>query len=58
MRGVVSGKSVDETSVLEVLDSLRDAGTFSDVKLHYMREAGARSNEVSFAIGFAFVDTE
>ena len=66
MRGIVSGKSVDEKSVLEVFDTLKDGGTFSDVKLLYMRQAGTRSparargggHEVSFAISFIFVDTE
>jgi len=58
MRGVVSGRSLDERSVLEVLDRLKGGGAFSDVKLLYMREAGRSSREVSFAISFAFAGTE
>ncbi len=58
MRGIVSGKSVDKRSVLEVLDSLKGSGAFRDVKLLDMREVGTRSREVSFSISFTFVDTE
>ncbi len=58
MPGSVSGKSVDERTVLEVLDALKDRGTFADVKLLYMSEAGRGSREVSFAISFTFTGSE
>ena len=58
MRGIISGKSVDERTVLEVLDTLKGGGVFSDVKLLHMRQAGGSSRGVSFAISFTFVDTE
>ncbi len=57
-RGIISGKSLDEISVLEVLDTLKGNGIFSNVKMLYMRDAGRDSQEVSFAINFIFVDRE
>jgi hypothetical protein len=53
-RGVISGKSLDEKSVLEVLDTLKGNGIFSDVQMLYMRDTGKSSQEVSFAINFTF----
>jgi len=58
MRGIVSGKSVDERTVLEVLDTMKARDDFSDVKLLYMRGADRGSREVSFAISFAFLGGE
>jgi hypothetical protein len=58
MRGIISGKSVDEKSVLEVLDTLKGNEVFSDVLMLYMRDTGRSSQEVSFAINFTFVDRE
>lgn len=57
-RGLVSGKSVDETTVLDVLDRLNASGVFSNVKPLYMRQAGRDSREVSFAVSFTFVSGE
>lgn len=58
MHGIINGKSVDEKSVLEVLDTLKGNGIFSDVQMLYMRDTGRSSQEVSFAINFAFVNKE
>lgn len=58
MQGIISGKSLDEKSVLEVLDALKESEVFSDVQMLYMRDAGRNSKEVSFAINFVFVDGE
>lgn len=54
MRGIVSGKSLDERPVLEVLDRLKASGDFADIKLLYMRQAGRDDREVAFAISFRF----
>ncbi len=58
MRGIISGKSLDEKSVLEVLDTLKGNGIFSDIQMLYMRDTGRSSQEVAFAINFIFVDKE
>lgn len=55
MRAVVSGKSVNEATVLEALDRLKQSKALAGVKLLHMREAGGRSREVSFAIRFTFM---
>jgi len=55
LRAVVSGKSRDEKTVLEVLDRLKQSKALADVKLLHLREAGGSSREVSFAIRFTFV---
>ena len=55
MRAVVSGKSVNEKTILDVLDQLKSAASFEDVKLLYMREAIGEARHVSFAISLAFV---
>ena len=55
MRGLVSGKSVDERTVLDVLDRLKRSGMFRDVQLLYIRQAGRSVREVSFAVSFNFV---
>ncbi len=52
MRGVLSGKSVDESAVLALLDGLQRSGRFAGVKLMYMQETRAAGGERAFAIGF------
>jgi len=54
MRGIISGKSRGEASVLEVLDKLKANRAFSNVKMLYMRETSRNSQDVSFAIDFVF----
>jgi len=69
MRTVVSGKSADKQTVLDTLDRIRAAGTaaaepvagrraFSNVKLVYMRDAGAGSREIAFSMSFDFAYKE
>ena len=55
MKTVVSGQSVDERTVLDVLDRLKRSENLSDVRLVHLREGGGRNRELSFAIQFAFV---
>jgi hypothetical protein len=54
MEGIITGKAVSERNVLDVLDSMKQSGTFSKVQLEYMRDAGRNSREVSFAINYVF----
>ena len=60
MRTVVSGKSADKQTVLDTLDRIRAtepvAGrrAFSNVKLVYMRDAGATTREIAFSMSFDF----
>ncbi len=56
MQANVSGKSLDEKSVLQFLDALKSNVSFSDVEMLYMRNIGRSSKEVSFAISFTFID--
>jgi hypothetical protein len=57
-QGVLSGKSVDDSAVLDVLDRMGSIDGFSDVKLLFVREAAAGSREVSFTISFGFTELE
>lgn len=54
MQGVVSGKAVGESRVLEVLDRLKANPKFSEVKPLYLREAGRGTREVAFAMSFRY----
>lgn len=54
MKGIVSGKAVDEKSVIEVLDNLKDSILFFDVQMIYIRENGQVSQGVSFSMSFSF----
>ena len=58
MRGIISGKAVDEKSVIEVLDKLKKNSLFSDVQMIYMRDSGRNSQEISFSINFSFTGGE
>ena len=58
MRGVLSGKSVDERSVLEVLDGLTASAAFAEAKLLYMRETRAAAGDTAFAIAFTYAEAE
>jgi hypothetical protein len=53
-KGTLSGKAVDQKSVLAVLDRLKADRSLSDVKLSDMREAGSGSKVVSFSLTFTY----
>jgi hypothetical protein len=55
MQGVVSGKAERESMVLGVLDRLKAAPHFADVKPLYLREAGRGQREIAFAVSFRYV---
>lgn len=55
MHIVISGKAADERTVLDLLDRVRRRAVFDQVKLVYMRDAGANSTEVGFSMTFDFV---
>ncbi len=56
MQANVTGKSLDEKNVLQLLDALKSNVSFHDVEMLYMRNIGRSSKEISFAISFTFVD--
>ncbi|MBN2377630.1 MAG: hypothetical protein JXD22_14625 [Sedimentisphaerales bacterium] len=56
MRGIITGKSLDETSVLEVIDELKANHVFSNVQMLYLRDTGRSSQEVAFAIDFIYTN--
>ena len=58
MRGIISGKSMDERLTLQLLDELKGSGKFGEVKLLYTRGAEGGSAEASFAVSFSLLDTE
>ncbi|MFO8013901.1 MAG: hypothetical protein R6X20_11430 [Phycisphaerae bacterium] len=55
MEGVVSGKAERESMVLGVLDRLKAAPHFAEVKPLYLREAGRGQREIAFAVSFRYV---
>jgi len=54
MRMVLSGKSLGEETVLNLLDRLKSNPALAEVKPLYIRKVAASSQEVSFAISFRF----
>ena len=58
MKGIISGKAVDEKNVIEVMDALKSSRLFKDVQMIYIRENGQSSQEVSFSMSFSFRDKE
>jgi hypothetical protein len=54
MRMVLSGRSIGEETVLNLLDSLKSDPKLAEVKPLYIRKVGANSQEVSFAISFSY----
>ncbi len=55
MRGIITGKSLDEISVLEVTDELKANPVFFNVQMLYLRDTGRSSQEVAFAIDFIYI---
>jgi hypothetical protein len=54
MRGIITGKSLDEAGVLGVLDNLKASPVFTNVQILYIRETGRNSQDVVFAIDFIY----
>ena len=53
-RGQFTGKATDQRTVLALLDRLKKNPKFADVKVIEIREAGGRTREWSFSMGFTF----
>jgi hypothetical protein len=53
-KGTLSGKAADQKTVGDLLDRMRGNPRFSDVKVQDIREADARSREVTFTANFVF----
>ncbi|MCY3023882.1 MAG: hypothetical protein NTW87_33300 [Planctomycetota bacterium] len=58
MRGILTGRAVDEKSVLDVLDRLKSSRALASVKMLHMRGTGTKSAEVSFGMSFVFQGAE
>jgi len=54
MRGLVSGKSVDSKTVLELVDKIKQNKSFSDVNLLYIRQSSGSSQDIVYAVSFIF----
>jgi hypothetical protein len=53
-KGLVSGRAIDQKSVLTLLDHLETSADFSEVKLTEMREATGTRSEVAFSLSFTY----
>ena len=53
LQAMLTGKAVNESAVLDVLDRLKSNPKLTAVKPMYIRQAGGASKDVSFAIGLA-----
>ncbi|HYG76471.1 MAG TPA: hypothetical protein VEK08_15810 [Planctomycetota bacterium] len=58
LRGVLTGRAVDQKSVLDVLDKLKSNKALADVKMLHMRGVAAKSTEMSFAVSFSYLGGE
>ena len=59
MQVVFSGKAVNESAVLDVLDRLKANPNLKDVKPLYLRESGGRQgSEIAFAMSFTYRPTD
>lgn len=54
MTGQLIGKTASESHVLNLLDRMKDAKRFKDLKLLDMRDAGKNSRETVFSISFTY----
>ena len=52
--GSLVGRAVDDASIIEVQDQIKQNGTFSDVQMIHIRDVGRNSNEREFAMKFKF----
>ena len=52
--GSLVGRAVDDASVIEVQDSIKQNETFSDVQMIHIRDVGRNSTEKEFAVKFKF----
>jgi len=52
--GSLVGRAVDDASIIEVQDQIKQNGTFSDVQMIHIRDAGRNSSEREFAMKFKF----
>lgn len=52
--GSLVGRAVDEQSLYEVLNNIKDNEAFADVMMMYLRDAGGSAQEKAFAIKFKF----
>jgi Tfp pilus assembly protein PilN len=53
-KGLLSGRAVDQPSVLRVIDAMKRDKRFNDVTLMDMRDAGASNKDTVFSLTFTF----
>lgn len=58
MRGILTGRAVDEKSVLDVLDKMKASKSLADVKMLHMRSSGTKNTEITFSISFTYQGAE
>ncbi len=58
MRILLSGKSSESRTVMELIDNIKMNPVFSDVNLVYLRNAGGDTREVVYAVNFIFAFRE
>ncbi|MBW8015264.1 MAG: PilN domain-containing protein [Planctomycetes bacterium] len=51
---VITGKAVEETAALDVLDKLEKSKSFTNVKLLYIRQTAKNTKTISFAINYQY----
>ena len=52
--GSLVGRAVDDASIIEVQDRVKQDGTFTDVQMIHIRDVGRNSSEKEFALKFKF----
>ena len=52
--GSLVGRAVDDASIIEVQDRIKQDGMFSEVQMIHIRDVGRNSNEREFAMKFKF----
>lgn len=58
MKGILTGRAVDEKSVLDVLDKMKGDNALAEVKFLHMRSSGTRNTEITFSFSFTYQAAE
>ena len=56
MRGIITGKSQNETAFLNVLDQMNKNTVFSNPQMLYLRNTGRNSRDLAFAVDFLYTN--
>lgn len=58
MKGILTGRAVDEKSVLDVLDKMKASKSLAEVKMLHMRSSGTKNTEITFSVSFTYQGAE